>query len=121
MTLTEAREAFAAALTGALPTYTVTARPAGSTRPGTGWVLLGDITPGQFFGSGTAALVGVLVLSPNEQQAEAEFEALALPALQAVRDLPAFGVTVAPETYFTGPASAALYVATVTLSMEVQQ
>lgn len=118
MTLTEAREAFAAAL-DALDGYTVTTRPSSSMHPGSGWVEVGDLTPGEFFGSGHVVLTGVLVLSPSEQQAEAEFERIALPALRSLRDLPVFGIKVSPELYLTRAANAALCVATVTATMEV--
>ena len=120
MTLTEAREAIAAALTDALDAYTVAPRPSGAMQPGTGWVNVASVEPGDMLRTFNAALLTVLVLSGNEQQAELEMEAVTLPALAALDQLPVFAVSAEPATYLTGQTNAGLYVLTINATLEVQ-
>lgn len=118
MTLTEAREALAAALS-AVDGVTVAARPsAAAPQPGDGWVVLSRLAPSTFTAC-TATLTAVVTLGADEALAETLAETYAVALLDAATtgSLNPTDVSLEPQALVGG--TGVIYALALTLTLEV--
>jgi hypothetical protein len=118
MTLTEARELFAATLS-TVPGMVVSPRPQRGQKQGTGWVLVARLEPGARFSSTAVTLTAILVLGADETAAEESLDGMAVQAVTALNTLPCSDIAAEPQSLLVGAASAPLYVLAVTATVEV--
>jgi hypothetical protein len=117
-TLIEAREAFADALNAV---EDLNIRPRGrlrAPRQGDGWITVARLAPSDYTRS-AVQLVALVVLGPDDAQAEDLLDTWAVPAIDAVRDLPAADVALEPIS-LSVDGGAVLNAFTVAITMEVE-
>jgi hypothetical protein len=119
MTLAEAREALAAVLS-TVEGVDVRARPIGSPVAGDGWVVVQWLVPADFT-SCSVTLAAVVVLGADQARADEFLEELAVPLVDAVTSssLCPADVSLEPRTVVAGQAATPLFVAVITLILEV--
>lgn len=119
-TVLDARTAVAEALSS-VEGYSV--RPNPFTAPptaGDGWVEITSVRPLTGFGRSAAVDLSVPVfLGPDRAAAEARFDSDGLALVAAVAALGALSVSVAPEVATVGQSSTPVYLARLTLTVEV--
>ena len=124
MDLAQARDEFAATLSG-IDGLNVRARVAPrEPRAGDGWVVVRPLRPGPRFGPGVlATLEAIIVAGPEEGAAETFVDTYAAPVLRAALTSPDLGsneVTVEPQQILVGANQVPLYALSITATFEVE-
>ena len=119
MTLTEAREALADALSG-VSGLSVRARPTVKTpKTGDGWVVITRLSPSTF-STCSAVLTAVLILGSDAPKAEELFEQYGTAVIDAVTDaLNVSDVSLEAQALVAGNPAAPLYAIALTITLEV--
>lgn len=121
MTLTEARQAVATALS-TVAGWNVRPRPLrAAPKAGDGWVVLNRLEPADFTRS-TATMTAVLILGADEAKAELRLEQDATALINAITgadDLAPADVALEAISLAVGDTAAPLYGAALTLTLEV--
>jgi len=125
-TVTEARQAVAAAINSVVvagtPTLAVSLQPRSEQRAGQGWTQPPTLEPAAFGGINSATLSAVVALGTELLRADELYSAWASPVLTAVTSAVAsIDAAVTPEQLLAGDGvTAAVYVLVVTLTLEVR-
>jgi hypothetical protein len=125
-TVTEARQAIADAINAVTvagtPPLAVTLRPRTEQRAGQGWTQPPALEPAAFGGVNAATISAIVVLGTDLGRADELYDLWASPVLTAATSAVAsIDATVTPEQLLAGDGvTAAVYILTLTLTMEVQ-
>lgn len=120
MTITEARQALADAVS-TLDGITCTPRPVpGNTRPGDAWVTVSRLEPGPYHGSQNATLSAFVVLGSDQWRADAQVDALMGPLVACTADLYGFAISVEPQVMAAGEGIPGdIYTLALTITLEL--
>lgn len=120
MTLTEAREAIAAALSAVEDIHVRDRGPLKAPRQGDGWVTIQSLAPADYTRC-TARLTAIVVLGSDEALAETLLETWAVACIDAVTtgDIPTSDVVLEP-ILLTVDTGGALWAFTLTMTTEVE-
>lgn len=123
MTLAEARDTFAAALSTVDGVRVRSHGPVADPVHGDGWVVARTIVPSRFRGQAQATLGAVVILGPDQNAADRAVDELAVPLMHATEQAPDLlggQIAVEPILLPAGITGEPLYALDITVTVETE-